>query len=607
MSSLYVSFSTNGRSKEQSEAELKSLVSGAFRAPETVAQTALDQSTSVLVVRHQRNQSSGVSAAGRRYRIIVAGSVWRDDSARGLLTPADVLELIEREGIEAAKALPGHYVLVAIDADSRQVQVVRSMFSHVPCYYSSTASRLVVASELRAFRSLRQLSIDHQGLAQQARFGHVLTDSTIFRDVRRLPEGAVLNYTCDASTVTMPTLPEFSRDKQLDDSMLDALDESFDRSLARFRSTDSRILASLSGGLDSRIIVAALVRKGFDVTCFSTGIEGSQEVAVARTFAATVGVSHVVHYFDGKRFPRWFPTAVRVAESRCHPVHMHFMDAMICGSVPSLPHFHGLVGDVVIGGDLDLSRPLTSPGELRSLCLSRIQEVNQWWRSGSAAKVWGSDLAIEMNESEVAVLDFAMAQSTALSTYSAYLWSRYIFRLFGTINPSLASQVQPWSPMITPYLDPGFFKISASLRLEEIADRRAQISWALRAFPEVASIPRVKDGALVPVAGVNLYEQRVRRVRRLHSFRNMLTRATLGVVNLPAREGYPEYGQWYRKWKGVREYVDDTLLSRRSLERGLWSQKGIRAALHDLRVGRDTWPAVAGVLQLEVLLQQLSE
>jgi hypothetical protein len=85
--------------------------------------------------------------------------------------------------------------------------------------------------------------------------------------------------------------------------------------------------------------------------------------------------------------------------------------------------------------------------------------------------------------------------------------------------------------------------------------------------------------------------------------RYLTTRLSQGRINPAERESYPNYGQWYRKWPGVRQFVGDILLSRRSLERGLWDEGGLRSLLRDLRIGRNVWDAVGSVLQLETLLR----
>jgi hypothetical protein len=324
---------------------------------------------------------------------------------------------------------------------------------------------------------------------------------------------------------------------------------------------------------------------------------------VAAQFSHFVGTEHIVHEFDGRRLADWFPAAVWITEGRCHPSHMHFLDGMLTGDLPTLPQFHGLGGDAIAGGGFDDARELDD-GALERACKRKILDLQHWW-PGSVESVWDAEFVRMFDDVPEAVWRYFVDLGPWPDNQSAYLWFRHTFRLAGMLIPGLGSQVLPWAPLLAPYLDPTFFRIASSIRTEDMAGRVGQIRWSLCAYPEVTKLPRVKDGALVPVLDPGLYEPRMRRLLWRRKARYLIARATQGRVNFGEPEGFPNYNRWYRMWPRVRAFVNDTLLSRTSLDRGLWREEGLRSLLRDLRVGHNVWNGVSTVLQLELFLEQV--
>jgi hypothetical protein len=564
--------------------------------------TVSDQHTAAALVRYQDGPTWGVSRLLQgRYRLLLCGWAWEDDSASRFSTADEVLEHLVATGWSSGQSLLGQYLFVLTDAVSRTVVVENDLFGLVPCYYRSEHESIVISTEIKAFSRPRNSSLDPLALAEVVRLGYGVTDRTLFSDVKRLPPNHRLTFDGRVRLEALP-LPAFERRRPLDDEAIEELNGAFVRYLDRVKPSTRQVSASLSGGLDSRIIVAALVRGGFDVTTFSSGEPGSLECRVAGEFSRLVGATQSTHVFDGRGFPNWFAEAVWVTEGRCPAGHMHFLDAMLSGDFPKLPQFHGLLGDVIIGGDYDARLSANQLQRIDDTCRGMVG--GNYWPADSLEAIWGPEMRRDVGDVPERVVDYACSKGPWDDPYSQYLWFRHITRAFGFITPCLGSQVMPWTQLFVPYLDPTFFRIAAGIRLDDVSNREGQIRWAMRYWPEVDRLPRVKDGALIPVTQGNLWEPRIRSLTRLRDIRYAVTRLSWGRLNLPEREGYPAYGQWYRRHLNVREYVNDTLLSKRSLQRGLWREEGLRRLLHDLRIGRDVWYAVSTLLQLEVFLGQ---
>ncbi len=160
--------------------------------------------------------------------------------------------------------------------------------------------------------------------------------------------------------------------------------------------------------------------------------------------------------------------------------------------------------------------------------------------------------------------------------YGDTLEFKFRIRAVGMTVPNLISQVLPWSDVASPFLDRDIYEFCNTLDAKALAGRQLQLRWAMRHFPATTELPRLKDGILIPVKpGIpGAYDEALKRHWRGVKTKYYLCRLSGGRINLPHRGSFPFYGQWYRRWKHVRDYVDGIVLSERCLDRGLWRQGG---------------------------------
>lgn len=577
----------------------------ATRSPGESIASLVDKRSFGLVSHRATSRSWGISQSGPRgQRLILAGSAWRPDRPASLCMPDEALEWILGRPLERRPLLHGHYSLILVEPEFDRVTVENDPFGLLPIYYLQRTDGLLVASELKLLRSSSNRRIDQDAIAEIARFGYIVSDHTVLTDVKRLPPNHRLTYEGGRLKVTPHPFPAFSRDRAVDESVLEEMDHCLQMYFRRVRAETAYVSVSLSGGLDSRMVAASAKRAGLELTGFTTGSPQSLECEVAEVFARTLGIPIATHVFDGRKMPEWFSAATWVTEARVPSGHMHFLDAMMTGRYVAKPQLHGLIGDAVVGGDLEVSAKALGDNSLEVACRGLMTSF-MYWPGDSYQAVWGPVMAGASANLEARVSESIIRQVGHTDTYSDTLWLRYVYRVFGFTVPCLGSQVQPWTDMYAPYLDPNLFTLAATLRSSDIHDRQAQIRWALRYYPETASLPRLKDGVLIPFSGKNSYESRIKWLRRKNKIRYLVGRLSRGRVNLAAPESYPYYDQWYRKWPTVRSYVNDTLTSRQAVERGLWDEQVVQRLLADLKLGRDVWNAVGALLQVEVFLQQV--
>jgi asparagine synthetase B (glutamine-hydrolysing) len=145
-----------------------------------------------------------------------------------------------------------------------------------------------------AARRSSQPCLDHIALAGMVNSGYMVSDRTPYEGTRFTGAGTVWSASLGGAD-RLPDVQQRLRrrpDRTSDTTasgvaVADAL-----RSAATALPTDGSIRFGLTGGRDSRLILAALIAAGNEVTTFTRGPEESADVVVARRVADALGVGH---------------------------------------------------------------------------------------------------------------------------------------------------------------------------------------------------------------------------------------------------------------------------------------------------------------------------
>ncbi|WP_432157915.1 hypothetical protein [Streptomyces sp. bgisy153] len=184
--------------------------------------------------------------------------------------------------------LPGHFAATAAFPD-REV-VVTSRSGAVAHYYDTAAGSAAHGASVTDVLGLarRAPRWNAAALADHLVHGHPLGDATLDRDVRRVPAGAVLTLAPPRPRLLVvpprPREPEPPRAAAR--TALTALRTAV-RDAARTPCT-----LSMSGGLDARLLLAALLADGIRPRLLISGVAGSFDRTVALAIARDFGLRH---------------------------------------------------------------------------------------------------------------------------------------------------------------------------------------------------------------------------------------------------------------------------------------------------------------------------
>lgn len=209
-----------------------------------------------------------------------------------------LVHLYEEKGDRFFEKLNGLFSALLIDKGQRRAFLFTDRYGLERIYWHETDDATYFASEAKALlRILPQLrQFDQEGVVQYLTFGCTVEERTLFRGVQLLPGGSVWSFEngkCHKRRYFSPETWE-AQPVLAPERFESEFRETFKRILPRYFDSDSKIGVSLTGGLDTRMIMACLPGSPRDVVCYTfSGEEGlTLDDRLAARVAKSCGLEH---------------------------------------------------------------------------------------------------------------------------------------------------------------------------------------------------------------------------------------------------------------------------------------------------------------------------
>jgi len=191
-------------------------------------------------------------------------------------------------------------------------------------YYHQSKEAFYFAAEAKAILAVRPelRRVDPRGLGELVGCGCVLEDRTLFQGIRLLPPAAVWAF----SNGKLEIKPAYFQPREWEDqpiltpeSYFQQIQEIFSRNLPRYFQGEESIGLSLTGGFDTRMIMAWQQPAPQSLPCYTFGgmFRDSRDVVVARQVARLCQQRHDVIRVDQgflSRFPAYAERSVYLTD-----------------------------------------------------------------------------------------------------------------------------------------------------------------------------------------------------------------------------------------------------------------------------------------------------
>ena len=233
--------------------------------------------------------------------------------------PEYLVHLYEEER-QFPKGLNGRFQGILIDEERKSVFLFNDRFGLHRIYYHDAGDSFYFAAEAKAILAVRAelRSIDARSLGELISCGCVMENRTLFDGIYLIPAGSAWRFeNCLLSERrTYFQAEEWENQDPLNaEEYYQALRGAFSRILPRYFQGREPIGMSLTGGLDTRMIMAWQRCPPGSLPCYSFGgtFRDCQDVILARRIAALCEQSHQVITVDGNllsNFARYAERAI---------------------------------------------------------------------------------------------------------------------------------------------------------------------------------------------------------------------------------------------------------------------------------------------------------
>lgn len=215
-----------------------------------------------------------------------------------------LLQSYLRWGSACFERFDGIFACALWDARRGTLVLARDRLGVKPLYYRDDASSYSFASEVKALTTVcrQPVRLNRDALPEYLAFRHVAGDATLFKDVKRVPEGSFIEVTRKAVTCrSYWQLPQLREDYRVVEQPQQSLAAVLADTVRAQMMSDVPVGTLCSGGIDSSTVTALAARcSDRPIHTFSVSVPGSpdDESAAAQAVADWVGTIH--HRLDAR-------------------------------------------------------------------------------------------------------------------------------------------------------------------------------------------------------------------------------------------------------------------------------------------------------------------
>ena len=383
----------------------------------------------------------------------------------------------------------GQFAGAVIDPATGTAQVVCDRHGLHQFFWVHRGGVFAFASELKGLLAIHGVGgeIDPEGLAAFLVLGEQFSDATLLQGVKVAPAASLLRSSGQSPEIQVWWRVRFSGSVPPSEEREAAREAGrlFRQAVARQTAGSDRIGVPLSGGLDSRICLAAIPEsRRKDVTTFTWGDPGCLDRVFARSTARICGVPH--RDFD-YRYEALVAEAARgawITDGLAGATDFHILPYGDDLAADADAVLNGFAGDAILGGNFHWrSVRDISPVRVAQTTFSKRNDALPLGEIGSILNPMVRGAAQDLPASFTAAFH-AHEQADPFATLDAFLLDSRVRRWtnFGTqlLRSRLISRA--------PFYDRDFFDLVATVPPDWRTDHRFYRQVLLDAFPDVARV-----------------------------------------------------------------------------------------------------------------------
>jgi asparagine synthase (glutamine-hydrolysing) len=592
-------------------AALKGMVDS-FSQPDSRRAAFVDRELGVAFGQSRPRQAGAPElgyACGEQVVAALEGElVNRSTLAARLGLPADaapaavVAGLYAVDGESGLERLRGHWSAIVLDRGLRRAILANDPAGLRPFYRGRASDRAwVIASTPAAVLAHGSVprAVDHAGLADTMAFSFPLGTRTLFAGVDCLPPASILAWDAETGDLSERQYWQLSTRETTSGSIedLERIRLMFNQGVVDIVALGGPVTLALSGGMDSRAILSALLACGASFQTLTHSIEEATDAHLSVVLARLAHAPHHFYKVTGEGLRGRMAEGVRMMGGRVAAVDVHplcFLDDIATYSGVVLTGMGGAVYKVVASG----SRTASEAIDPSVLAPEIFRSYNRALRvDADFGQLLPPDVLSELSPLPRKSLDAAIAQ-TAERVEVRGISGRIFFeermrKLLSKGDMIVRRDVETRHPLLVPGVIEADYNLPYSVR----ADGGLLRYVVTKNAPALADQPYERDGRPMRYLFTPWARAQDRFSRRVQQFRK---RWRLG--GQPHRVYSYRYGDWIRG--PLNAEFREVLLDPRTQARPYWRGETIARWLDEHAAGQERTAQLSLLFALELTLRE---
>ncbi|WP_019506514.1 asparagine synthase-related protein [Pleurocapsa sp. PCC 7319] len=403
------------------------------------------------------------------------------------------------------RVFDGIYNLLIWDNRDQSLFISSDYLSAKSLYYWRDKEIVVISSNLKAFRLLPFIpqKLNPQVLATTLALSHPLSCDTLLEGVQALPINSATVFRRDKTEFLARTYEQSRNAKSLatETELITNLDSLIAQSTKTWLGDRQHALISLSGGLDSRILLGYLKHLEIEITAATWGEPGSDDFRLGIELAEATQTKYLTYILteqsaiaeEDLKFPAWWTESFSV-----NNVPFYWRGWLDLLQTQQLPVIHGFLGGPLGGGRL--LQWGVSPNHLAREVDERVIDELRTWGNNVAPNIlteFSTPLFKEfLTEGIAESLVASFSDLPQQFVYQRLMCLDFYYRQRRYLANAVSKIIGTFLPTMLPFYTKDNLDFVLQLPLELILDRKIFRKLLLKQFSTLASFQEADKGKL---------------------------------------------------------------------------------------------------------------
>ncbi len=272
--------------------------------------------------------------------------------------PEILAQLYQKDtNLNFLKKINGIFSAVIYDKKYQQVHLITDRYGLQYLYWGIIDNNLIWSSEVKAFLGYPNFTpkINHESVQDFFSEGYLKDNKTWFDGVELLPSGTVLTWDIKTSKHHIQQYWSWSDIKPFigkvnEKDIVDELGYLFSQAIERQTKQSEKIGITLSGGLDSRAILAAIPKNNRSIPTLTFGKVDCDDAQIAKEVANLKGASFQFYELNHHNWLTPRLKGIWYSDGQLDLTHMHGIEAFEDIREKFQINMSGYLGDALLGG-----------------------------------------------------------------------------------------------------------------------------------------------------------------------------------------------------------------------------------------------------------------